>query len=191
MFRKIVAVATVFTIWGAVARAQEPVNDQSASKPAATQKAESQKGEPQKAEAPRPPEGKPINVKIELNITDQTGTGNGTKKLITLMTSDRRVGNVRSSTDVRMLGSYRSITINVDAQPTLIDDERLKLDLGLDYQPEPPSSAERDNAPPLSHITERFGGLILRSGKPMVVSQAADPTSERKVTVEVTATILK
>jgi hypothetical protein len=33
--------------------------------------------------------------------------------------------------------------------------------------------------------------VILESGKPMVVSQAADPTSDRKITVEVTATILK
>jgi hypothetical protein len=33
--------------------------------------------------------------------------------------------------------------------------------------------------------------LILESGKPTVVSQAADPSSDRKITVEVTATILK
>ena len=29
------------------------------------------------------------------------------------------------------------------------------------------------------------------SGKPLVISQAADPTSDRKVTVEVKATVLK
>ena len=33
--------------------------------------------------------------------------------------------------------------------------------------------------------------LILESGKPLVVSQATDPISDRRVTVEVTATILK
>ena len=33
--------------------------------------------------------------------------------------------------------------------------------------------------------------VILESGKPMIVSQAADPTSDRKITVEITATILK
>jgi len=33
--------------------------------------------------------------------------------------------------------------------------------------------------------------VILESGKPTVISQEADPTSERKITVEVTATILK
>ena len=33
--------------------------------------------------------------------------------------------------------------------------------------------------------------LLVESGKPTVVSQASDPTSERKMTVELTATILK
>jgi hypothetical protein len=33
--------------------------------------------------------------------------------------------------------------------------------------------------------------VLVESGKPMVVSQASDPTSDRKMTVELTATILK
>jgi hypothetical protein len=33
--------------------------------------------------------------------------------------------------------------------------------------------------------------VILQSGKPLVVSQAADPISDRKVLVEVKATVLK
>jgi hypothetical protein len=33
--------------------------------------------------------------------------------------------------------------------------------------------------------------LILDSGKPTVVSQAADPISDRRIAVEVTATILR
>jgi hypothetical protein len=33
--------------------------------------------------------------------------------------------------------------------------------------------------------------VILQNGKPLVVSQAADPTTDRKMTVEVKATILK
>jgi hypothetical protein len=32
---------------------------------------------------------------------------------------------------------------------------------------------------------------ILESGKPIVISQAADPTSDRRIGVEVRATILK
>jgi hypothetical protein len=33
--------------------------------------------------------------------------------------------------------------------------------------------------------------VILQSGKPLIVAQAADPVSDRKVIVEVKATILK
>jgi hypothetical protein len=33
--------------------------------------------------------------------------------------------------------------------------------------------------------------VVLENGKPLMVSQSADPVGDRKVTVEVTATILK
>jgi hypothetical protein len=33
--------------------------------------------------------------------------------------------------------------------------------------------------------------VVLQSGKPLMISQAADPVSDRKVNVEVKATILK
>jgi hypothetical protein len=33
--------------------------------------------------------------------------------------------------------------------------------------------------------------VILQSGKPLIVSQAADPISDRKVVIEVKATVLK
>ena len=33
--------------------------------------------------------------------------------------------------------------------------------------------------------------VVLQSGKPLIISQAADPVSDRKVVVEVKATVLK
>jgi hypothetical protein len=33
--------------------------------------------------------------------------------------------------------------------------------------------------------------VLLESGKPLVITQAADPVSDRKVTVEVKATVLR
>jgi hypothetical protein len=33
--------------------------------------------------------------------------------------------------------------------------------------------------------------VVLHSGKPLIVAQAADPITDRKMTVEVVATILK
>ena len=60
---------------------------------------------------------------------------------------------------------------------------------GLEYFPRPSGGAE-EMEPGMASINERLG-LIFESGKPVIVSQAADPTSDRKITVEVTATILK
>jgi hypothetical protein len=41
-----------------------------------------------------------------------------------------------------------------------------------------------------SSLNQRVG-IILEGGKPLVISQAADPISDRKITVEIRATILK
>ena len=42
----------------------------------------------------------------------------------------------------------------------------------------------------MASFSERLS-VYLESGKPMMISQAADPTSDRKISVEVTATILR
>jgi hypothetical protein len=64
------------------------------------------------------------------------------------------------------------------------------MNFGLEYLPTTRLSAQEEGEPGLTSWNERLS-VILESGKPMVVSQAADPTSDRKITVEVTATILK
>jgi hypothetical protein len=87
--------------------------------------------------------------------------------------------------------SYRNVTINVDARPAIVVKEPNKVSVafGLEYLPKSAGGAE-DLEPGMSQLNERLT-LVLESGKPMVVSQAADPMSDRKITVEVTATILK
>jgi hypothetical protein len=42
----------------------------------------------------------------------------------------------------------------------------------------------------MSSLNERIS-VIVQDGKPMVISQAADPGSDRKITVELRATIAK
>jgi hypothetical protein len=75
--------------------------------------------------------------------------------------------------------------LNVDATPRLQKDGRVVLQLSLEYRPQ-----EKVDATDAAPINE-FLTVLLQSGKPLVVTQAADPSSDRKVTVEVTATILK
>jgi hypothetical protein len=162
--------------------------------------------EPSKNEAPasKPapePAGLPINVKIEVSITDQTGTNAPAKKVVTMLTTDRQSNSIRSSASVpvKMGGpsaapspvTYRNVTINVDARPTIIAKEpnKVLVAFGLEYLPKSAGGAE-ELEPGMSQLNERLS-LVLESGKPMIVSQAADPVSDRKITVEVTATILR
>jgi hypothetical protein len=80
--------------------------------------------------------------------------------------------------------------LNVDAWPTILTKEnnRTALNLGLEYLPKSPAATELE--PGSSSLNERIF-VLLDSGKPVVISQAADPVSDRKITVEVTATIIK
>jgi hypothetical protein len=146
-----------------------------------------------KADAPKTPEppGLGLNVKVEVTITDQSAPGEAAKKTISMIVGDRQNNSIRSSTQVRVAGSYRTIGINLDARPVidLKDPNKVQLSFGLDYQPKTPAGGD-SNEPGLSSLTQRQT-LMLESGKLMLVSQAADPTSDRRITVEVTATILR
>ena len=97
---------------------------------------------------PAPPrrEGQPINVKVELNITEDGGAGAPIKKSVTAVVADGYNGFVRQQ-----------------------------------------GFAQNPSAPQLNLVVP----LNLESGKPLVISQGTDPIGDRRVTVEVTATILK
>lgn len=152
--------------------------------------------------APEPP-GLAVNVRIEVSITDQTGTNAPAKRVVSMIAADRQSTNIRSSASVPVKSpgtgtgivvasySYRNVTINVDARPVIVQKEPNKVivTFGLEYSPRALSGQE-EMEPGMASLNERLG-LVLESGKPMIVSQAADPISDRKITVEVTATILK
>ena len=152
----------------------------------------------QPARAPEPI-GQPLNITLELTITDQGGSGAPTKKTISLIVADRQNGSIRSRGRV---GSGRDVTINVDARPAIGKDNVIRLDLGLEYQPvvddRPAAAAAASPAsapgfPPeqsYSNLNQRIS-VLLESGKPLVISQASDPGSARQISVEVKATIAR
>jgi hypothetical protein len=123
--------------------------------------------------APRPPEppGQVVNIKFDLTITDQTGTAEGAKKLVSLLVADRQTGYVRSTASSERTGPVR---LNVDARPQILANGNIRVALSLEY----PSISQQ--------LT-----VIVEPGKPIVVTQTADPLSDRKVTVEMRATIVK
>jgi hypothetical protein len=192
MLQKLVMLMCVVAVSGVTLRAQ--------AKPAAKRAQATTQAEvkPEPA-APRPAPAEtalPVNIRIDVSITDQTGNNPPAKKLVSIIAGDRQSTNIRSSASVtvkNISGSFnlRNVTINVDARPAILLKEptKLLLTFGLEYMPKAGATTE-EIEPGMATLSERLG-LVLESGKPLVISQAADPTSDRKITVEVTATILK
>jgi hypothetical protein len=135
------------------------------------------------APKPVPPEGQPNNIRVELAITDQAGPGAPTKRTLSVIVADRHTGNVRNQG--APMQPARVATLNVDVTPTIIKDGTMRVQLGLEYYP-----ASGEGANDARSLNQRLT-LLMESGKPLVVSQASDPASDRKLAVELTATILK
>ena len=151
---------------GAAAQQSETPRPPADAKPRAGAPAE-------QAPAPRPPEpqGQGVNIKFDLTLTDQTGTAEAAKKTVSLLVLDRQTGYVRSTSSSERTGPVR---INVDARPQILSTGNIRVTLSLEYQA----------------ISQQIT-VVVESGKPLIVTQTADPLSDRKVTVEMRATILK
>lgn len=133
---------------------------------------------------PEPPPGQPVNIKLDLTITDQTGPGDPLKKVVTMVVADRGMGSIRSLGSVRTQGR---VQINVDARPHILQSGAIRLSLGLEYNPR---TLGNDAPTEWSSLNEQIT-VVLAAGKPLIVSQAADPASDRKISVEVLATVMK
>jgi hypothetical protein len=137
---------------------------------------------------PAPPRrGQPINVRVEVTITDQRGTAAPMKKMVSVIVADQQSGMVRSESLIPSMGT---IPLHVDASPEILSDGKIRLRFGLSYDlpmENQPTPAERVAK---TSVRENLS-LILESGKPMLVTQSADPVGDRQVMVEVKATVLK
>jgi hypothetical protein len=160
---------------------------------------------PRAPRAPEPPPEPPrrglsVNVQVELTITDRIGPEAPEKKTVSLITSDASWGRIRAGANTRnpQTGPVATV-LNVDARPVIEQDakgvatNRLRLELTIEYQPirtrvAAPAAGEDVVAP--THLNQSLS-VLLTSGVPVVVSQAADPITDRQVVVEVKATVLK
>jgi hypothetical protein len=154
---------------------------------------------------PGPPrrEGQPINVKVELSITEEGGGTISSRKTVSAVIGDGFNGYVRAngfSANPNAPSFDRVVPLNLDAYPVILSNGKIRLTCTIQYlagaaqyvagaAPAPREPASQ-NQPGRTDIKENIV-LILESGKPLVVSQAADPVSDREVTVEVKATILR
>ncbi len=140
---------------------------------------------------PRPLSRRPpvrdVNVQIDLTISDQTGSAAADKKTVSLIVADQTSGRVRANANARRgdLGMVGTV-LNVDAEPVLLDNDRILLGLTIEYAPLRDTQVTQQP----TVLNERLN-VILQNGKPLTISQAADPISDRRITVEVKATIIK
>lgn len=139
---------------------------------------------PQKALTGPAAPGHAANVRIEVTITDQTGPGEPVTKVVTLLLADNANGSIRTRGSVRNQGP---VQINVDARPIILAGGQVRIALGLEYNPRVSGA---DAAVESSSLHEQVS-VVVESGKPLVISQAADPVSDRKISVELKATILR
>ena len=157
---------------------------------------------------PAPPRLPARNVKVDVTITDQTGTGAAMKKVVSLVVADGRSSSVRSMTQVPTqrretetsvpVNDYRNVPLNIDTYVSITPEQRVLLELKFHYgsvhragtgAPAGEGASAAADAR-YGEITENLWTL-LNAGDPVVVSRSADAASDRTVTVEVKTEILK
>jgi len=129
------------------------------------------------------------NIRIELTIADQRGAAPATGKTVSMLVADRFNGRVRTSGNVKIGNGFQPITLNVDAQPEILRDGRIRVQVSLEYRAHNAEAGPPDDAQP-STLSEQFS-VILDDGKSMLITQSADPASDRKVRVEMKAVLVK
>jgi hypothetical protein len=144
------------------------------------ERAKQQEREKAKTEITPRKRGRDLNLQIELTITDTQGSVKPETKVVSMLTADTYMGRIRT------ISGPMSALLNIDATPTVLDNDRIRLQLTVEYAP-----AASGQPPQKPATLNESLSVILQNGKPLVVSQAADPTTDRKMTVEVKATILK
>jgi hypothetical protein len=113
------------------------------------------------------------NIRIEVAITDSAEKT--TRKVVTMLFRDRESGRIRSA-------DPNGGVLNVDGFGDVVSEDRIAVGLTVEYQPQRGANMTLIN----QSIT-----VLVAPGKPTIISQSADPNTDRKVAVEVTATIVK
>jgi hypothetical protein len=145
--------------------------------------------------APAPPvphrDGQPINIRVDTTISETGGNAAPVKKTVTAVAGDGFDASVRETANNApplTPGPFAGPTVlNVDASPTILPNGKIRVRVTMQYAA---GQAPAGDARARTDIRQTLV-LILDSGKPLVISEASDPISDRQVTVQVTATILK
>jgi hypothetical protein len=147
--------------------------------------------------APVPPqpvrEGQPINVRVELTITETGPGAPPVKKTVVAVVGDGYFGSVRGQAVSQLTAQGNPLDrlqapLNLDARPEILPSGKIRLTCTIQYQSTQRMAQERQ----INTDIKQNLVLNLESGKSLVISETADPiVADRNVIVEVKATILK
>ena len=129
---------------------------------------------PAETTTPPPPSRAPqlANIRLEFRISEEGEGASTTPRVVTMLVADHANGRVRSGVGA---------SLNIDARPEIVRDGRVRVTLTLEYN----VGSERALG-----LIEQLS-VLLEDGKLLQISQSADPRTDRKVRLELTATILK
>jgi hypothetical protein len=185
----------MIALCGVAASAQQPPNPPSAPQPATPARAVAlprPAAPPTTAQAASvEPGGQVVNIRLDVSISDQAGAAPVRPKVLTLLLADRNGSQLRTNFDDRY--------ISMDARPTIVDG-KIKLTLAMSSD-NPRPGGQFVPVAPQPFAPGQTGGatmvwnqsltVIVESGKPLVVVENSDPANNRKLSVEVKATIIK
>lgn len=123
------------------------------------------------------------NLKLEVTLTD-TFSGTPVKKTVTMVMLNGYAGMIRTA------NNEKGAVLNVDAIASAYQTGQISLKLTFEYMPQRIMDA---NGRPVGYppsLNESIN-VVLMDGQPMLLSESADPATDRKVTLEAKATILK
>jgi hypothetical protein len=130
--------------------------------------------------APVPlPAPEPINIRYEVVVFDKGGD-QPARKVVTILAALGEMSMVRADRNESFPGN----PLGVDVTPSSVRGGKVMTKVGISYVPLP---NVKESALQISQNTT----LWMDSGKPTVITEAADPISDRRIIVEVTATILR
>jgi hypothetical protein len=120
--------------------------------------------------------GQLVNIQIDITLTSEGGAQPLAQKTVTLTLADKQEGSVRSMDR----GPGPQGSLNVDARPVMQTNGRVLTRIGLEF-------SGGDDVP----FVQVRAQPLLESGRALRISRAVSPKTDRTVTVEVTATVLK
>ena len=140
------------------------------------------------------------NVRLDVTITLKHDTKPVVKKLV-LVAADSRETKGRAGIEIPIpsgMGptmapisfNYRAVGVNVDATPQILDATKVLVRMSLEFSTVYRPEGGQSDKPSFGQGTHEARAIVFESGKPLIVTQAADAESGREYTVEVKATIL-